>query len=164
MGKMIKCKGCGEEISKKAKICPKCGEPAPKKTSLLTWLVGILFIVALINYGNNNSNKTQNNKAQNKTCYNENVFELFKKAFKEQGVSIEKLYWKDKPFKTQKGTYTQSLNFDSPYNRGLVFYDKNCNPEIIKSSSGYGEVVMYYYEVKNNDLKLMKTAKNIYKR
>jgi len=45
MAKLKKCKGCGAEISKKAKSCPKCGEPAPKKTSLLTWLVLILIVL-----------------------------------------------------------------------------------------------------------------------
>lgn len=49
------CKGCGKEISKNAKVCPYCGEPAPKKTSLLTWLVLILFIVGIFNVGNNTS-------------------------------------------------------------------------------------------------------------
>lgn len=47
MAKLIKCSGCGAEISKKAKACPHCGEPAPKKTSLLTWLVLILFIFGI---------------------------------------------------------------------------------------------------------------------
>lgn len=47
MGKLIKCSGCGAEISKKAKTCPHCGEPAPKETSLLTWLVLILFVIGI---------------------------------------------------------------------------------------------------------------------
>jgi len=44
MAKLIKCSGCGEMISKNAKACPHCGEPVPKGTSLLTWLVLILLI------------------------------------------------------------------------------------------------------------------------
>lgn len=47
MGKLIKCKSCGDEISKNAKSCPHCGEPTPKKTSFLTWLVLILFLIVL---------------------------------------------------------------------------------------------------------------------
>lgn len=47
---LIKCKGCGKEISKKAKVCPECGEPAPKKTALVTWLVLIMFILIAVNY------------------------------------------------------------------------------------------------------------------
>ena len=45
MGKLKKCKGCGEEISKKAKSCPKCGEPI-KKTHWFTWLV----LIGIVSY------------------------------------------------------------------------------------------------------------------
>lgn len=31
---LIKCGGCGQEISKKAKVCPKCGHPNPKAKNL----------------------------------------------------------------------------------------------------------------------------------
>lgn len=50
MAKLIKCAGCGAEISKKAKTCPHCGEPTPKPTSLFTWLVLILFILGIIGF------------------------------------------------------------------------------------------------------------------
>ena len=43
---MIRCEGCGKEISKKAKACPNCGEPVPK-TSLFTWLFLIILICIL---------------------------------------------------------------------------------------------------------------------
>ncbi|HEW9973789.1 TPA: zinc ribbon domain-containing protein [Shewanella algae] len=44
---LVKCKECGEEVSTKAKTCPKCGAKAPKKTSLFTWFVlgFIIFVV-----------------------------------------------------------------------------------------------------------------------
>ena len=45
---LIKCKECGESISKKASSCPKCGAPAKKKTSVLTWLVVILLGLGFI--------------------------------------------------------------------------------------------------------------------
>ncbi len=159
MSKMIKCKGCDEKISKKAKICPKCGEPTPKKTSLLTWLVGILLITGMVNYANNTSS---NSSA--KTCYNQDVLELFKKAYKKQGISVERLFWKSKQTDREDGTHSNIMNFDSRENRGLISYDKHCNPEMIKISSGYGEVTMYYYEVKDNNLKLIKTRKNTYRK
>lgn len=41
---LMKCKECGEDVSNKAKTCPKCGAKAPKKTSLFTWFVLILII------------------------------------------------------------------------------------------------------------------------
>lgn len=44
---LVKCKECGEEVSTKAKACPKCGAKAPKKTSLFTWLVVAFIVVAI---------------------------------------------------------------------------------------------------------------------
>lgn len=32
MSKLIKCKDCGNEMSKKAKKCPQCGAPAPRSS------------------------------------------------------------------------------------------------------------------------------------
>lgn len=40
---LIKCKDCGQEVSRKAGNCPKCGAPVKKKTSVITWIVAILF-------------------------------------------------------------------------------------------------------------------------
>ena len=31
---LVTCQECGEEVSTKAKACPKCGEKAPKKHQL----------------------------------------------------------------------------------------------------------------------------------
>ncbi len=59
---LIKCKACGTQISKKAKLCPSCGEPTPKKTSFVTW--GILIIIVLGVIGSLNSNNTVKTKAE----------------------------------------------------------------------------------------------------
>jgi hypothetical protein len=40
---LVKCRECQNEISKSAKACPSCGAK-PRRTSLFTWLVLILFI------------------------------------------------------------------------------------------------------------------------
>ena len=42
---LIKCKECGEEISKKADACPKCGAPRKQKTRPLAWFVLIILVV-----------------------------------------------------------------------------------------------------------------------
>jgi len=55
---LVKCKECGEDVSTKAKTCPKCGAKAPKKTSLFTWLV-LVFIIFVI-YGANQAPTTPN--------------------------------------------------------------------------------------------------------
>lgn len=52
---LTKCKECGEEISKKAEKCPKCGAPAKKKTSLFTWLVTIVLAIGAVGYFSGNS-------------------------------------------------------------------------------------------------------------
>lgn len=44
---LVKCKECGEQVSTKAKTCPKCGAKAPKKTSFFTWLV-LIFIIIVV--------------------------------------------------------------------------------------------------------------------
>jgi len=46
--KLIKCKECGEAISKKAEQCPKCGAPVEKKTSPFTWIFLGIFIAAFL--------------------------------------------------------------------------------------------------------------------
>lgn len=42
---LVKCKECGEQISTKAKSCPKCGANQPKKTSAVTWIFLSIFVV-----------------------------------------------------------------------------------------------------------------------
>jgi hypothetical protein len=44
---LIKCKECGGQVSAKAQNCPHCGGKLPKKTSMLTWIIGGCFAAAL---------------------------------------------------------------------------------------------------------------------
>jgi len=50
MSKMVKCKTCGEEIAKDAKICPKCGakQKSHKILGIVLAVLGILIILAVI--------------------------------------------------------------------------------------------------------------------
>lgn len=49
MGKMVKCKTCGAEIAKNAKVCPKCGAKRKKHTVLGVILVILgVFIIASV--------------------------------------------------------------------------------------------------------------------
>lgn len=89
MAGLKECKGCGKEISKNAKVCPHCGEPAPKKTSLLTWLVLILFIVGIFNLGNNTSTSSRSSS----TPASKTPKQLAKGL-----VSIEKFSWMKQGF------------------------------------------------------------------
>jgi hypothetical protein len=45
---LMKCKECGHEVSNRAKNCPQCGAPVPKRTSLLTWLIASVLGLAII--------------------------------------------------------------------------------------------------------------------
>ena len=48
MSNLIKCKGCGQEVSPDAKACPKCGAPVKKKTGCLMMIVyGFVGLIAL---------------------------------------------------------------------------------------------------------------------
>lgn len=44
---LVTCTECTAEISSEAKTCPKCGAKPVKKTSLTTWIVGIVFLVVM---------------------------------------------------------------------------------------------------------------------
>jgi|SRR5690554_2059475 len=46
---LVKCKECGSEVSTKAKVCPKCGAKAPKKTSLFTWFMAVIGVMVIFN-------------------------------------------------------------------------------------------------------------------
>ena len=60
---LTKCKECGEEISKKAEKCPKCGAPQKKGTSIVTWLVTILVIFWAVGYFSGNSGTSTSSTA-----------------------------------------------------------------------------------------------------
>ena len=47
MVKLIKCKACEKEVSKKAKACPHCGEPIPKQLTLGEWIQGLFGIIVI---------------------------------------------------------------------------------------------------------------------
>ena len=61
---LVKCKECGEQVSTKAKNCPKCGARVPKKTSLFTWLV-LIFIILIVYVANQAPTTTSSNSIAN---------------------------------------------------------------------------------------------------
>jgi ribosomal protein L37E len=56
---LIKCKECGNEISTKAKECPKCGSPIKKKMTLSQWVFIALFTLAGIAFLNARHNPSK---------------------------------------------------------------------------------------------------------
>lgn len=45
---LVKCKECGNEISKKAKSCPQCGAPQKRQTSKLTTLILLIAVLGIM--------------------------------------------------------------------------------------------------------------------
>ena len=74
MSDLIKCKGCGQEVSPDAKACPKCGAPVKKKSSILkkvgyviTCLIVLRMIGCMVSSGNHSSSASSpSSEASNK--------------------------------------------------------------------------------------------------
>lgn len=54
---LTQCKECGEKISEKAKICPKCGAPQGKKQYTISQISIVIILVLLIYSSFNNDTK-----------------------------------------------------------------------------------------------------------
>ena len=66
---LIRCKECGQEISKKAEKCPNCGAPQKKKTSLFTWLVTIVIVVWAMSYFSSPSTTSRSSSSNASSTY-----------------------------------------------------------------------------------------------
>ncbi len=105
MAKLIKCASCGAEISKNAKACPHCGEPVPKGTSLLTWLVLILFIVGM--FGSLSPDKSSSSSSKTTTA----AITAPKKPTKEEIAKKQQIKQEDiKYFKQSKEVIIEDIN------------------------------------------------------
>lgn len=62
--KLIKCKVCGENIAKDAKICPKCGAKIKKSKGFLIGAVIFFIIIIIAVSSNNNEPKKINSESQ----------------------------------------------------------------------------------------------------
>lgn len=120
MAKLIKCPGCGTEISKKAKTCPHCGEPVPKGTSLMTWLVIILFIIILI------GNITSKNTPMTSSVLNQEKISEQQHRAKQQKAQQEKIKY-TKYFAQSKEVIIKDINLkiqNKKYNDALKIIKK----------------------------------------
>jgi RNA polymerase subunit RPABC4/transcription elongation factor Spt4 len=77
---LVKCKECNEEVSTKAKTCPKCGAKAPKKTSLFTWLVLIIIVVFIYSASKTPTSNTSNVTTSTKSNTPVKIKEVVKKT------------------------------------------------------------------------------------
>lgn len=53
---LVKCKQCGKEISKNAKLCPECGEPRSQGIGCGTVVVLLVFAAFMVNLWNDTFN------------------------------------------------------------------------------------------------------------
>lgn len=59
MSKTIKCKSCGAEIAKSAKICPHCGVKNKKHTALIVCVSILAILIIVGNFGNSENDPQQ---------------------------------------------------------------------------------------------------------
>lgn len=73
MAKMVKCKTCGEEIAKSAKVCPHCGARQKKRVFLgiVLFIIGISLFSAGINGFNTSSTSQNSSDTQKSNSVNE---------------------------------------------------------------------------------------------
>lgn len=65
MAKLVKCKVCGAEIAKSAKVCPKCGAKQKKVPAVLTAVVIVVVIILIAAIGSSGSGKDQPQSVSN---------------------------------------------------------------------------------------------------
>ncbi|MCK4642743.1 hypothetical protein KAU32_03805 [bacterium] len=139
---MIKCKECKKKISSKAKKCPHCGAPVPKKMGCFSGFILIVFIVIVIYYVAVSVSKKP---AQKKMVPKKEV----KRTPPVQKQVIPKL-------QVESVGYYKKDNDNGSYTRVFSFYTKSTNFESIKNHaekqmwSRNGLTVVYYFNDRNN--------------
>lgn len=121
---LIKCKACGEKISSNAKSCPKCGEPAPKKTSLLTWLVLILIIIGIFGSlipenSSSSSTTTSSNNEKKLKAQQERKLKAKREREKEKDLKYfsqsKEIIFQDLNLKMSQKKYNEILKITSKF-------------------------------------------------
>lgn len=118
---LVKCKECGEQVSTKAKNCPKCGAKAPKKTSPVTWAVLGLLIFGFYISSQSPSPSSNSSAASDSSSSSENGDAEAKPAQTQQAAPKPKWH----SFESQdemsgdKSAYAASLRATS--NRSMAF-------------------------------------------
>ena len=136
MAKLIKCRDCEHEISKRAKSCPNCGAPQKKRTSPVTKLLAVIIFgsmaIAIFSggigsssysgsttYGSSSSNAStaKSKPASNKEMFLANRGKAL--AWMEQDKSTVEAMLKDPESAQFEGVYISFMR-DSPVTCGKV--------------------------------------------
>ncbi|HDL01917.1 MAG TPA: zinc ribbon domain-containing protein [candidate division Zixibacteria bacterium] len=120
---LVKCKECGEQVSTKAKSCPKCGAIAPKKTSLFTWLVVIFIIYAI--YAVNQSPTTPISSSKS-TQTAQSAKRTFPKVSWTHSKSKDKMTGKESAYASSP-IIEPTKKMDFPYSDTTAWLGVGCN-------------------------------------
>lgn len=69
MEKMVKCKACGKEIAKSAKVCPNCGKKNKKSKLLLGLLIIVVAVIVIAAGASGASGSGSSNSSISKVTY-----------------------------------------------------------------------------------------------
>jgi hypothetical protein len=130
---LVKCKECGEQVSTSAKSCPKCGAKLPKKTSLITWLVLILFGVVVFNVAYTPSRTASPSSASASANLTEASPTPPPKPQWETSTSIDKMTGK-KTVTATSPSVGSTERMGAPYNDVQAWLGVSCN---VKSEWAY---------------------------
>lgn len=109
--KLMSCRDCEKEISKKAKVCPHCGAKNKKKTGLASWVVlGLIvwFFVASYNKGNEIRTNALNNTAPINSASSASADNTWSYSHSEDPMSSKVTHTAGIPS-------TNTVNFKFPY-------------------------------------------------
>ncbi|WP_455756773.1 hypothetical protein [Sulfurimonas sp.] len=156
---MKKCASCKAEISKNAKSCPHCGEPAPKKTSLFTWLVLILIVLYAIGQNSIESAKEEEEQAKSEKIEAEakKRQELARKKAEENKKSKEEFSAKKEQILSEINDFTKNKKYEEAV-KLIEKYKSTKDIDIIKLEK---EVSTKHYLAKLKKLPASKAQENL---
>ncbi len=147
MSKMILCKACNNEISKGAKICPKCGHKNKKPIYKRVWFwLLILFVIGVIGGASSNSKSDDSKKEDKVETTTQQVAEnnTTTDTTKKEEVKEDPI----KDAKIKAGTY--KVGTDLPTGEYLFISKSMGYVECTSDSSGALESIVFNDNVKGH--------------
>lgn len=132
---LVTCAECKAEISSEANSCPQCGAKPAKKTSLLTWIVGAIFLVVVFQSCSDINEKTGGNREDRAASTTPAVV-----APPTWSYSTENDEMTSKPTAFANLKSDNSLSLERPYS------GENYGRLIIRKKSGKSEEVMLSFD------------------
>ena len=134
---LIKCEECKKEISDDAKVCPQCGAKPSKKTSILTWIIGVIFLVVFSKACTTINENTEATKQNPVNTSNSSLTEASPPSW-EYSTQDDKMTSKSQSFAIVKSVNSMSLEF--PYT------GRNFGTLTVRTSAKGGADVLFSFE------------------